>query len=109
MSGPIGFFAGEPFHETERRGRGEQASAIVEKEVGIHLFGQLVFRPTNGLGQFRSHQVVFRHVFFTELPPRFPVQNVYVGNGKRIYAGRVESGNVCVGSRVVFSLRERRP
>ncbi len=37
------------------------------------------------------------------LPLRFPVQDVYVWDRKRIYAGRVESGAVRTGDRVVFS------
>ncbi|GAB4240686.1 MAG: GTP-binding protein [Deltaproteobacteria bacterium] len=37
------------------------------------------------------------------LPLRFPVQDIYVGGGKRVYAGRVESGCLRSGSRVVFS------
>ena len=39
----------------------------------------------------------------TGLPLRFPVQDVYVWDRKRIYAGRVESGSVSPGARVVFS------
>jgi len=34
---------------------------------------------------------------------RFPVQDIYVGDGRRVYAGRVESGSLRAGSRVVFS------
>ena len=37
------------------------------------------------------------------LPLRFPVQDVYVESGKRLYAGRVESGAVRTGDRLVFS------
>jgi bifunctional enzyme CysN/CysC/sulfate adenylyltransferase subunit 1 len=37
------------------------------------------------------------------LPLRFPIQDVYVWDRKRIYAGRVESGAVRPGDRVVFS------
>ncbi|OYV73918.1 MAG: elongation factor Tu, partial [Deltaproteobacteria bacterium 21-66-5] len=37
------------------------------------------------------------------LPLRFPVQDIYVGDGKRVYAGRVESGCLRAGSRAVFS------
>ncbi|NNG46914.1 MAG: elongation factor Tu, partial [Deltaproteobacteria bacterium] len=39
----------------------------------------------------------------TGLPLRFPVQDVYVWDRKRIYAGRVESGTVSPGARVGFS------
>lgn len=39
----------------------------------------------------------------TGLPLRFPVQDVYVWDRKRIYAGRVESGSVRPGARVAFS------
>jgi bifunctional enzyme CysN/CysC/sulfate adenylyltransferase subunit 1 len=39
----------------------------------------------------------------TGLPLRFPVQDVYVWDRKRICAGRVESGTVRPGDRVVFS------
>lgn len=34
---------------------------------------------------------------------RFPVQDIYVGNGRRVYAGRVESGSLRAGSRAIFS------
>jgi bifunctional enzyme CysN/CysC/sulfate adenylyltransferase subunit 1 len=37
------------------------------------------------------------------LPLRFPVQDVYVWDRKRIYAGRVESGEVRPGDRVAFA------
>ncbi len=37
------------------------------------------------------------------LPLRFPVQDVYVRDHKRIYAGRVESGMLRTGERVLFS------
>jgi bifunctional enzyme CysN/CysC/sulfate adenylyltransferase subunit 1 len=37
------------------------------------------------------------------LPLRFPVQDVYVWDRKRIYAGRIESGAVRKGDRVAFS------
>ncbi|MBI5575951.1 MAG: elongation factor Tu, partial [Deltaproteobacteria bacterium] len=37
------------------------------------------------------------------LPLRFPVQDVYVWDRKRIYAGRIESGTVRAGEPVVFS------
>jgi bifunctional enzyme CysN/CysC/sulfate adenylyltransferase subunit 1 len=37
------------------------------------------------------------------LPLRLPVQDVYVWDRKRIYAGRVESGVVRPGDRIVFS------
>ncbi len=37
------------------------------------------------------------------LPLRFPVQDVYVWDRKRIYAGRIESGTARVGEQVVFS------
>lgn len=39
----------------------------------------------------------------TGLPLRFPIQDVYVWDRKRIYAGRVESGTVRPGARVAFS------
>lgn len=39
----------------------------------------------------------------SELPLRFPVQDVYKWDDKRIYAGRVESGTVRAGDRIVFS------
>lgn len=39
----------------------------------------------------------------TGLPLRFPVQDVYIQERKRIYAGRVESGEVRPGDRVVFA------
>ncbi|GAB4364679.1 MAG: GTP-binding protein [Deltaproteobacteria bacterium] len=38
----------------------------------------------------------------TGLPLRFPVQDVYVWDRKRIYAGRVESGKLFPGARVRF-------
>lgn len=37
------------------------------------------------------------------IPLRFPVQDVYVWDRKRIYAGRVESGEVTPGARVRFT------
>jgi bifunctional enzyme CysN/CysC/sulfate adenylyltransferase subunit 1 len=36
------------------------------------------------------------------LPLRFPVQDVYKWDGKRIYAGRVETGEIRVGDEVIF-------
>lgn len=39
----------------------------------------------------------------SDLPLRFPVQDVYKWDGKRIYAGRVESGTIRAGDRIVFS------
>jgi sulfate adenylyltransferase subunit 1 len=38
----------------------------------------------------------------SDLPLRFPLQDVYVWDRKRIYAGRIESGAVRAGDRVVF-------
>lgn len=39
----------------------------------------------------------------SELPMRFPVQDVYKWDGKRIYAGRVESGTIRPGDPIRFS------
>lgn len=39
----------------------------------------------------------------SELPLRFPVQDVYKWDDKRIYAGRVESGTIRAGDRIAFS------
>ena len=39
----------------------------------------------------------------TELPLRFPVQDVYKMDDRRIIAGRIESGRVRVGDTVIFS------
>ncbi|MCU1295659.1 MAG: adenylyl-sulfate kinase [Bryobacterales bacterium] len=39
----------------------------------------------------------------TELPLRFPVQDVYRFDERRIIAGRIESGTIKVGDRLVFS------
>ena len=39
----------------------------------------------------------------SDLPLRFPLQDVYVWDRKRIYAGRVESGTIRVGDRIAFS------
>ncbi len=36
------------------------------------------------------------------LPLRFPVQDVYKWDGKRIYAGRIETGEIRVGDEVIF-------
>lgn len=36
------------------------------------------------------------------LPLRLPVQDVYTWDGRRIYAGRVETGEVCRGDEVIF-------
>ena len=36
------------------------------------------------------------------LPLRFPVQDVYKWDGKRIYAGRVETGEIRAGDEVIF-------
>jgi bifunctional enzyme CysN/CysC/sulfate adenylyltransferase subunit 1 len=38
----------------------------------------------------------------TSLPLRLPVQDVYKWDGKRIYAGRVETGEIRVGDEVIF-------
>jgi bifunctional enzyme CysN/CysC len=38
-----------------------------------------------------------------ELPLRFPIQDVYRVENRRIFAGRVESGTLRVGDRLVFS------
>ncbi len=40
--------------------------------------------------------------FDTELPLRFPVQDVYRFDNRRIIAGRVESGRIDVGDEIVF-------
>lgn len=42
------------------------------------------------------------------LPLRFPVQDVYKWDGRRLYAGRVETGRVRVGDEVVFQPSGRR-
>jgi len=39
----------------------------------------------------------------TELPLRFPVQDVYKFDARRIIAGRIESGRLKVGDKLVFS------
>lgn len=39
----------------------------------------------------------------TELPLRFPVQDVYRFDSRRIIAGRIESGSLKVGDEIVFS------
>ncbi len=39
----------------------------------------------------------------TELPLRFPVQDVYRFDSRRIIAGRIESGSLKVGDQIVFS------
>jgi bifunctional enzyme CysN/CysC len=39
----------------------------------------------------------------TELPLRFPVQDVYRFDNRRIIAGRIESGSLKVGDQIVFS------
>jgi len=39
----------------------------------------------------------------TELPLRFPVQDVYRFDNRRIIAGRIESGSMKVGDQIVFS------
>lgn len=39
----------------------------------------------------------------TELPLRFPVQDVYKFDSRRIIAGRIESGRLKVGDRLLFS------
>jgi bifunctional enzyme CysN/CysC len=39
----------------------------------------------------------------TELPLRFPIQDVYRKEKRRIFAGRVESGTIRVGDQLVFS------
>ena len=39
----------------------------------------------------------------TELPLRFPVQDVYRFDDRRIIAGRIESGSLKVGDQIVFS------
>jgi bifunctional enzyme CysN/CysC len=39
----------------------------------------------------------------TELPLRFPVQDVYRFDARRIIAGRIESGSLKVGDEIVFS------
>jgi bifunctional enzyme CysN/CysC len=38
-----------------------------------------------------------------KIPLRFPVQDVYRFDGKRIVVGRVETGTLCVGDRILFS------
>ena len=38
----------------------------------------------------------------TSLPLRFPVQDVYKWDGKRIYVGRVETGEIRAGDEVIF-------
>jgi bifunctional enzyme CysN/CysC len=38
-----------------------------------------------------------------ELPLRFPIQDVYRKDKRRIFAGRVESGTITVGDQLVFS------
>jgi len=43
------------------------------------------------------------HVVLTELPLRFPVQDVYKFDDRRIIAGRIESGSLKVGDRLVFA------
>ena len=43
----------------------------------------------------------------THLPFRFPIQDIYRFDHRRILAGRVESGTVKVGDRLVFSPRNK--
>ena len=38
-----------------------------------------------------------------EWPLRFPIQDVYRKDGRRIFAGRVESGTIRIGDQLVFS------
>jgi bifunctional enzyme CysN/CysC len=43
----------------------------------------------------------------TDLPLRFPVQDVYKFDARRIIAGRVESGRLKIGDRLLFSPAEK--
>jgi bifunctional enzyme CysN/CysC len=43
----------------------------------------------------------------TNLPLRFPIQDIYRFDQRRILAGRVESGTVKVGDRLIFSPRNK--
>jgi len=43
----------------------------------------------------------------TDLPLRFPVQDVYKFDERRIIAGRIESGSLRVGDKLLFSPRNR--
>ncbi len=52
---------------------------------------------TDMLDQFESPKAL------TDLPLRFPVQDVYRFDNRRIIAGRIESGTIKVGDRLVFS------
>lgn len=44
----------------------------------------------------------------SKLPLRFPIQDVYKSEGKRIYVGRVETGSLQTGDSVVFTPSGRR-
>jgi len=65
--------------------------------------------PSTSMGWYRGPSVMDVLSSFrptrraTELPLRFPIQDVYKFDDRRILAGRIESGRLKVGDRLLFS------
>jgi len=71
--------------------------------------GDLITKPSENMKWYKGPSVVEALDHFTTTPPlfalplRFPVQDVYKFDERRLIAGRIESGNLSVGDELVFS------
>jgi bifunctional enzyme CysN/CysC len=105
-------YSGERFREIEReyaaflRSLGLTARSFlpVSASAGENVIGNSSampwFKGTNLLAALDEFDGA---ISAAELPLRFPIQDVYRVENRRIHAGRIESGTLRVGDRLVFS------
>jgi bifunctional enzyme CysN/CysC len=100
------------FEEVEREIRSYLAEIGVTPTHVIPVSGRegdLIVKPSSAMAWYRGPAVVEALDLFqppvppTDLPLRFPVQDVYKFDERRIIAGRIESGRLKVGDTLLFS------
>ena len=105
-------YSKERFEEVEREIRNYLAEIGVTPTHVVPISarqGDYIASPTKEMSWYRGPTVVEALDLFqpplppTDLPLRFPVQDVYKFDERRIIAGRIESGRLKVGDTLLFS------
>ena len=105
-------YSKERFEEVEREIRAYLAEIGVTPTHVVPISarqGDYIAAPTKEMSWYRGPTVVEaldlfqRPVPVTDLPLRFPVQDVYKFDERRIIAGRIESGRLKIGDTLLFS------